>query len=356
MHPFQRIAVAGVLVAGSAVLVSGCTNSSSIPIQTTGAKPHAAPRELTSIANVEDSEIGKIVSFFGSDVTDVELEQLADLENVCQLTLQECREISDQGLAALESATALKLLRLIRVPVSDEGLKHLRAASSLDELLLAHTEVTGAGLEHLAGTPIARLSIHSSKVTPSGLASLVKLTSLRELELHCPAVRIEDLASFAPLARLELLVAERTPLGPNGLEKLRNHGQLRKLVVSAVDLKDDSLAVLRTLPELEELSLAHAQITDDGLKQFASSKLKRLTLMACERVSDKGLENLGGLTALEYLDVTESGVQGVDLTGLAVITTLREVTMSGDQFKGNAASIEALKELLPNCVVQILRG
>jgi len=41
---------------------------------------------------------------------------------------------------------------------------------------------------------------------------------------------------------------------------------------------------------------------------------------------------------------------------LAVVPTLREVTMSGEQFKGNNATINALKKLLPNCEVFILRG
>ena len=84
--------------------------------------------------------------------------------------------------------------------------------------------------------------------------------------------------------------------------------------------------------------------------------LKKLTLDGCLDVTDAGLSNLKGLTSLESLNLTGSGVAGLDLTGLAELPSLREVTLSGDQFRGDDNSIHALKELLPNCVVSIERG
>ena len=356
---FTVLAASTILIGTAVALVCGCgsRSTSSSPSQTAGASAAQAQRELLSLGAAGRDADGQVVSLRlrGSDVTDAELQQLAEFGKLSELTVQECR-VADDGLAALEQVSELKTLELIRVPVNDEGLRHLRSARSLDKLLLAHTEITGPGLRYLADTPVSHLSIHSRVVTAEGLSSLSELTSLRELELHCPEIQIEALASLVPMTELESLVTIRTPLGRAGLERIRGHQRLQKLILDASDVDDNAAVILNTLPELQELDLSNALITDEGLKQLSLPKLQTLSMCGCLGVTDAGLRNLQGMTSLVYLDLTEASVTGLDLTGLAVVPTLREVTMSGEQFKGNNATINALKKLLPNCEVFILRG
>ncbi len=338
------------------VVTCGCLPGS--PATPPGGQISDRPRMLMSLADSEKDADGHVVaiSIFGSDISDAELAQLADFEHLTRLSLQECQAITDQGMAVIGAHRRLRTVSLINVPITDAGLAHLAASTTLDQLLLGQTKVVGTGLESLAATPITSLTMHSRVATSEGLAAITKLASLRVIELHCPQAAIEALPSLAPLAQLETFISTRTPLGAEGLARFDGCSRLKRLVLNAEDLRDDGLAVLSALAELDELTLAGAQITNNGLPQLAMPNLRLLSLAGCRGVSDQGLQNLRGLAKLEKLDLTESGVTGRDLTGLQTISTLREVIMSGGQFKGNEASLSALKALLPQCNVQILRG
>lgn len=316
----------------------------------------SSPRDLKAIAKVKSDEDSQEVTLFGSDVTDAELQQLAEFDQIKSLTLQECPQVSDDGLVVLEKLDGLETLKLIRVPISDVSLSHLRSSDVLSDLQLAHTEVTGGGLEHLADAPLVRLSLHSHMVTPEGLEALPKLVSLRELELQCPSITFTQLPALEPLADLETLVAYMTPVGTGGMEKIRNLKNLRTLQLDGRGVKDKGVLALNTLTSLESLELTNADITNQALKEIALPELKKLSLSGCTQLTDEGLKNLEGVDTVEYLNLVDTGVAGRDLTGLAVIPTLREVVLSSGQFKGGREAIAALKMLLPECEVVITQG
>lgn len=351
-----RLASVYFAICCSVMAIGGCKPGSP-PTATLGTSSNN-PRDLLTLADTEVNADGEVLAIriFGADVSDAELGQLGDFEHLESLSLQECAVITDDAMTAAGEHPRLRTLSLINVPISDAGLANLGRSNSLDKLLLGQTRVIGAGLGSLATTPISTLTIHSRVATADGLAAIPKLTSLRVLELHCPQVKIADLPSFRPLIQLVSLVATRTPLGTTGLERFRGHAGLKRLMLNADGLGDGTLAILNTLTELEELELAGAKLTDEGLRQLAMPKLRTLSLVGCAGVTDLGLKNLAGLSGLEELDLTEAGVAGRDLTGLHSIKTLRTVIMSGGQFKGNDASLKALKALLPACEIRILRG
>ena len=133
-RPASLIAPA-ILMAVVANVVCGCNRS-------------AGPRDLLSLALVERGPAGQVVglSIYNSDITDAELQQLADHNSsLRELSLQECKLVSNDALIGLQNATELRILRLTRVAIDDAGLAHLRTATSLNEVLLAHTEIDGAG-------------------------------------------------------------------------------------------------------------------------------------------------------------------------------------------------------------------
>lgn len=341
-------------------LAFGCDAAATPPAPTAGTTGKAAaPRKLASLARkVERNDDGQVVTlmFLSSSVTDAELRELADHDQLRTLTLQECRKITDQGLAALQGESSLSTLKLIQVPVSDAGLAHLAGSASLEELLLGHTDVVGDGLAHLSRVPLARLTIHSNVLTAEGLSSLTELKQLRDLEVHAGHLSVADLPSLGQMTELESLVFTRTPLGPGGLARFEGLPRLKRLLLNAADLDDESLAILNTLPQLEELEITGARVTDVGLAQIVLPRLKVFSLADCRHVTDAGLANLRGLSSLETLNLAGSSVAGRDLTGLAGIRTLRRVLLSGAQFRGSDQSIQAVKDLLPDCEIVVLRG
>jgi hypothetical protein len=341
------------LAATALTIPCGCGGSAAPP------GPAAAPRNLVAQARKalrDDDDHVVALTFLASSVTDAELAALAEHPHLRELTLQECPEITDDGLAALAGAKSLVSLKLLQVPIGDDGLAHLAGATELNDLLLAHSRVRGAGLAHLADLPLEGLTIHSSTASAEELAAIVKLAHLKSLELHCAHLHVEDLPPLAELAQLESLVLTRTPLGPAGLARIAGLPKLKRLLLDAADMSDGQVELLNSLPALEEIDLYNAPVTDAGLAQLELPNLKSLSLADCRQLTDAGLKNLGGLSQLETLNLCGSGVAGLDLTGLAANRALRKVMISGAQFKGNDESLGKLKELLPDCEVMILRG
>ncbi len=353
-HAPRAVATVLVLASLTFAAIGGCRPGT----PPAGSSAPAGSRDLLTLAEVERNAEQQVVSIkvFGSDISDAEVGQIAQYPTLESLTLQECRSLTNAGMQAPGQHPALRSLSVINIDLDDTGLAHLGASTSLESLLLGQTKVAGSGLAELANTPLAELTVHSRIATTDELAALTQLTGLRQLELHCPQVRLGDLPSFAPLKHLASLIATRTPAGPNGLDPLRDHPSLQIMELNAEGLGDASLATLNTIPSLREVTLIRGDMTNDGLQHLAMPNLRSLALIGCLRITDKGLAHLSGLPSLERLDLTESGVTGEDLTGLGAITTLREVILSGTQFRGNDASLAALKALLPECQVQILRG
>ena len=147
-----------------------------------------------------------------------------------------------------------------------------------------------------------------------------------------------------------------SPTGGKGLAPLAGVPGLQRLRLDAEDLTDRHLEVLNAQTGLQELAIDRARITNQGLGQLNLPALRSLSLGGCTQIDDSGLANLKGLPELQELNLSDSGVSGKDLTGLASMPKLKRVTLSGEQFQGNDASLAAIKKLLPDVVIEILRG
>jgi WD40 repeat protein len=106
--------------------------------------------------------------------------QFFDLFEAC-----EAEEVSDEGLAHIESMTGLHYLAL-GPGVSDAGLVHLAGLKELRELRLDNArDVTDQGLESLKKlTRLKSLSLQYTDVAGPGLIHLAGLKQLRELNLQ----------------------------------------------------------------------------------------------------------------------------------------------------------------------------
>lgn len=94
--------------------------------------------------------VGKVtvVSLVDTQVTDVELVQLAGLTELDQLYLMNTK-ITDAGLVHLVELPNLRELDLDRTQVTDAGLVHLQDLTELTQLDLSNTKVTDAGIAKL---------------------------------------------------------------------------------------------------------------------------------------------------------------------------------------------------------------
>jgi len=192
--------------------------------------------------------------------------QLGALRGLRSLALRHT-EITDSGLLELTGFRDLEVLEFVEPAITDAGMNHLLAFPRLRSLalwdaeitddgmrvctrlphltevsLIGHSNVTDAGLAYLP-SGIVHLSVHGagirepdfsrferletlwlwdSGIGDSGLASLSRLVSLRELDLARTRVTAAGLQHLAAVSRLEALDVRETPAAssiPNWLRR-----------------------------------------------------------------------------------------------------------------------------------------
>jgi len=128
------------------------------------------------------------------------------------------------------------------------------------------------------------------------------------------------LLQLSHMQSLEYLALERgagESLTDNILKVLCGLTKLRKLRITHCEkLTDKGLSSLQHLPQLSCIELRGSNFTDEGARQISKVKgLKQLSLIGWEQLTDKGLYYLSKIKSLESLDlryasqITDSGLE-----------------------------------------------
>lgn len=314
-----------------------------------------AARDLSQVASVtKQGDAIQSMLLRGPELTDAELLTIGAWPTLTKVTLTECTQITSSGMSGFAKLEELADVTLIRVAIGDDGLKHLQSAE-LKSLSLAYVGMSGAGLATVSPS-LESLKIHSATLTEEGVASIAHFANLRALHLDVRRLTVSHLPKLDGLTNLKSIDFGKTKLGAAGLSPLQDHPAVEKLKLSAEDSRNNVFAVLSSMKKLRELGLNNSQITDAGLNQFTSETLETLSLAGCEALTDQALGNLTGLPNLKRLTLTDSGVEGRDLTPLAALKSLEYVEFAPETFKGGKAAIAELKKLLPDCEVAVVGG
>ena len=146
-------------------------------------------------------------------------------------------------------------------------------------------------------------------------------------ELPSAQFRITSVSLASARPPLEPIFAALTDPGLDSLVSL----DLSGLAFDRAHLSDVGLAQISGLTALKTLTLKNTGVTDAGLKHLEG--LTRLKSLALEgtRVSDAGLSHLQRLTALTTLDLTNTLVTDAGLKHLQGLTQLESLRLNGTQ-------------------------
>jgi hypothetical protein len=262
--------------------------------------------------------------------------------------------IDDALMATIGKLGHLQDLRIDGSPLTDAGLVHLRGLTRLEELHIDNTPgVTDAGMVHLAGLKRLRvLHIVDSGVKGPGLASLVGLNRLEELDLSIP-VTDADLAPISRLVSLRhfFLYGDSPRLTDAGLVHLKRLTNLKALTLTSTLLTDAGLAHLSGLTNLEELALNGSPtpgITSAGLVHFKD--MKRLWGLQLAGSNVASLEPLNHLTGIRAIWLAETQVGDASLAALANFRQMEVLFLMNTRV--TPSGIAALQKALPS--VQIM--
>ncbi len=153
---------------------------------------------------------------------------------------------------------------------------------------------------------------------------------------------------------IKSLNLSRNRIGNVGIANLVGLTGLTQL--QTLDLSDNgignvgiaNLVGLTRLTQLQTLDLSDNDIRDTGVAHLAGfNQLKTLDL-SWNDIGNAGVAHLAGLNQLKILSLSYNSIGDAGAAHLAGLTQLKELKLSGIE----ATSIDALKQALPNCVIE----
>lgn len=310
----------------------------------------------------------------GPQAGDASMLALAGLEAMLEVVdARGARAVTDAGLGYVcRASKSLRVLRLSDTSVTAEGLARALARSgarvvcvdvtglkmtdeamaeiarscpALEELHIGYvTGVTSEGYRGLfqrCGGSLRALQMSGAAVDAKVAEGLAELTGLETLDLsHCRLANGEVLGPVVgSLAALKTVSLAFTSAGAGSIAALAQRPSLASLDVRAVPgLPDLAPLLARGLKSLRVLR--SPTITDEAVEALvrACPSLTHLELSDCQALTDRSLEAIAGLAALESLDMYGCvGVRGDKLSKLAeALTRLDRVNIGGGSVKGEA--------------------
>lgn len=277
------------------------------------------------------------------EMTARDWEGLKKLEHLNALEIMSCRNFSLEKLCAIGRLENLKALHVLWTDITDEDFKFIENAAALEALTLHGSRVTDKGLASLKKFhSLKELRISKCPVTEEGmLPVLAEMKELERLSLNAeinsePSSEdrgrysnriLRPVSQMKNLKELKIFSEKFTPEGIPFLS------QLKKLQIVEIPVchNDESLKILCSLPEIQELNLSGNQIfTDEGLTELARlPNLTRLYLNKCPRLTNESISRLAALKRLTDLDISDNPqITNEAISALVQISSLERLDIS----------------------------
>jgi hypothetical protein len=339
------------------------------------------------------------VTMVNATFTDETLAIVKDLKFIEQFTLHQGHQVTEAGIAQIQSLTSLKHITVYDAQITDIGLAAFAKLPRLESLHVSGGDFTGKGLTSLSALPklssiavssnaltdegimaaakapkLDRLSISGPNIRGDGLAALRSSPALRDLELVTPnideskmaalsgAVSLRNItlkgnfadATLTHLARipnLRYLHWEGVEFGVSGMRALSNARSLEQITLR--DMTDDLMKAVALLGQVRNINvMGGSQLTDKGLAPMATmASLNHVTVQnVSPQITDDGLAHLAKIPGLQHVNI--SGATSITDAGLQHFRgkqQLRRLWLSRSQVTD--AGVAAFRQVMPNCQV-----
>jgi hypothetical protein len=245
----------------------------------------------TGLSSLEGLSTLEELSFVGGEsLSDADLAGIASLRHLKVLTILDCPQLTDQGLASICKLERLEQLNLWGTRVNRNGLNQLNDLKGLRDL----------NVELWA-------EMQSTNVTAELPLDLSHLQGLKRLRLSGFALQEADMASLANLRHLELVILGGSSLPGTSLRYFTGLPELVHLSVDGLSrVTGEDLVPLAGLPKVETLRLggdvADAAVASlDGLL-----RLRGLDVVTAAPIRKQTLADLEQrLPTIQYIHIME---------------------------------------------------
>ncbi len=246
-------------------------------------------------------------------LTDDEMSAMGALQTVNEMEIVAPR-LTDTGLAAIARLRNLRVLHLEgTMMMTDEGLKSLATLPKLRHLRLSGL-FTDQGLAYLSVAPALKaMWLETPRVPEEGLQSLAQIKSLERLTLPwLDLITHRSLVFLRSMPKLMALGVGDAADSDRGMASLASLTNLEVLAIKgSPTLTDNGLTPLANMPKLRALEIYNSRITERGLARLsACKKLDSVQIRSAIPISEQTIARLKTeMPNLKTLEVYPLGTQ-----------------------------------------------
>jgi serine/threonine protein kinase len=290
--------------------------------------------------------------------------------------------VSDASIVPLAAHGKLTMLSAWQTPLTDASLKALAACKNLKSLNVEGTKVTELGVKQLREAlpecqvawdpaipfqqvPTDRETLqwvfqHKGKawISISGGGTREARTGDEQLRVgvwvthiefsECQTIQDADLTVLAGLTSLNSITLHNTPVSVSALlDQIQHIPAIEELGLNGLKPTPADVARLAQLPNGKRFMVWDCGLTDDELRPLLVLPQLQTLNVGNSKLSDAGLERLGGKLELTQLFASGTGITDEGLKVLATCPKLVEFEAKGT--KVTQQGVDELAKALPQC-------
>lgn len=288
-------------------------------------------------------------------ITDKSISLFRDrLKGVEHLTLVNCNDITDAAITNIANLENLKDLSLKNCNISSNGINIIRQTEKLTSLNLSGASLSSDDIDKLSlSSTLENIDLSLTAVTNQDIETLCDKLPLKSIDLFfCPDIGNDALEACAQCKTLEEAnFASCAGITDEGVATLTQSTSLKKLSFANCDrLSDTSLSQIATMPNLQELDVSNCKITDATLNAL-TPQITSLSISRCDNITSNGFEALSK-THIQTLDLSYTNITDEDLQKLVENSSLTHLSLKGcNSLSENAVEILKNAKYLRKCDV-----
>ncbi len=283
----------------------------------------------------------KLTELRVSDVSGVEPEHLSVLKQFEASSLifvlqgdQDAKIYGDAHLAAIEGASAITHLQVVRVPFGEKGGAAAGSLPRLQTLKLFWNDAGDKALLPLLGAArkLTKLEFHDDKASEKVLPAIAAMDGLEDLKLEGNKIN-GGFAAFKDHPKLMRLAFQLKGVKPADYEVMAHMPALRDVrVLFGPGFTDEHAKAVSAATQLTTLYTQQTKnLTDAGAAHFAKlEKLENLDISRAPQVGDATAGVLAKLP-LKSIGLSHTGLTDAGLMELAGVATLQNLSVNKAQ-------------------------
>lgn len=254
--------------------------------------------------------------------------------------------IAVTDLEGVEGLDQVAELRLSGVEITDAGVSRLGKFNKLARLDMSSSKVTNNGIQVIKDLPeLESLKLTQTAADDRIMPVIAAHSGIKELVLSSTALSDFGLNELEKMQQLESLDISSTGINGAGFEHFKGNKKFKSLIARKTGFQGEALKFLVNCP-MEVLELDETPITDRSMKYIGRMKnLKRLSI-GFTGISDLGINQLGVMKDLEYINVrNDAKISNLLFKKLMTCKNLKYVCSNGTMITNNDCA--KLAKLIP---------